>query len=378
MINHSLKNIKKQTGNNTVLFVAIGLIAILVGFFVQTGSNKPTAYPEFGKMIIFPTAKPIKHNSFTDHQGQTFNEAQLKGKWSILFFGFTNCPDICPSTLQTLKQVKQQLEKQSLWQNYQVVMVSVDPDTDTTERLSNYVPFFDSEFIGIVDDVDATMAFAKQMGILFIKRAASDNSRLAYDVDHSASMVLLNPEGQWAGVIGAPHKADEISADLAKLAKFVGPVPIIKKAAQQTAQINKKTPEARENKAENYPADAPPLVIESAWIRPAPPNVTSLAAYFEIINTSDNDITIVDSSSPAFDATMIHNTVIENGVARMEHMDGLTIPAKGSVLLAPLSTHMMLMRPETPLRAGDTVSITLVDEDDNEYDYQVSVRTQPE
>ena len=363
----------QQLGNSTILFVAIGLIAILIGIFVQTGTNKPKEFPEFSKMIVFPNAKAINHSLFTDHEGKRFGEAQLKGKWSILFFGFTNCPDICPTTLQTLKQVKQTLAENSLWNNYQVIMVSVDPEIDTVERLSNYVPYFDSEFIGIVNNAEITTQFAKQLGILFVKR--QNDSSHNYEVDHSASLILLNPDGQWAGVIGAPHKANEISADLKKLATFVGPI----KQTNQAQTIKEKSEDSTSNQHQTVTTNSnlDELTITDAWIRPAPPSATSLAAYFEIQNNSDKDINIVDSNSPAFDLTMIHNTVIEDGVARMEHMDGLEIPANGRVTLAPLGTHMMLMRPETALNFGYKIDITLIDENDNEYHYQVPVRQQP-
>lgn len=365
-----MKYIKHQLGKTTLLFIAIGLLAIIIGFFAQTGTKKTASFPKFEKLIMLPKSKPINHIDFTDHRGNTFNKVQWRGKWSIVFFGFTNCPDICPTTMQTLKQVKQQLSEQSLWQNYQVVMVSVDPETDNPERLAKYVPFFDSEFIGVVSSIKKTTEFAKQLGILFIKREKEGSD--FYEVDHSASLILINPEGQMAGVISAPHKASEISTDLAKLATHVGPITNAHQTDIKKTPIT--APDAQNDqtqKANN------PLTIEHAWIRPAPPNAPSLAAYFVIKNNTDNDIRIVDSNSPAFDMTMIHNTVIEDGVAKMIHMDALKIPANGSTELAPLGTHMMLMRPEQTLTIGDEVSITLIDENDNEYQYTIPVRQQP-
>jgi len=365
-----MKQARHQHAKTTLLFIAIGLLAVMIGIFVQTGSNKSKAFPEFSKMIVFPSAKPIKHINFTSHQGQTFNQTQFNGKWSIVFFGFTNCPDICPTTMQTLKQVKQDLSEKSLWQNYQVVMVSVDPETDTPERLANYVPFFDSEFTGIVSNIEKTTEFAKQLGILFIKREKQE--RDFYEVDHSASLILINPKGQYAGVIGAPHKADEIAADLAKLAKHVGPISTVHSVSTQSAQSESQT-----QISEAATVKSSDLIIEKAWIRPAPPNAPALAAYFIIENKSSQTIRIVDSHSSAFDMTMIHNTVIEDGVAKMLHMDALEVPANSRVELAPLGTHMMLMRPEQALSVGDEISITLVDESDNEYQYTIPVRQQP-
>jgi len=363
-----------QTGNTTLLVIGIAIIAVLVGLFVQTGMNKPKKFPEFSKTIILPNPKNIKFTEFTDHTGNSFNKAQFDGKWTILFFGFTNCPDICPSTLQTLSKVKLALQNESVWSNYQVVMISVDPETDTVDRLASYVPYFDSEFIGLNADIEATKQFAKQVGVLFVKRE-NDNGA-AYEVDHSASIILIDPQGRWAGAISAPHTADSISADLIKLAKFTGPVTR-KTKNEKPAQSTSKKADQKSPNTSIHPDTQAALTINQAWIRPAPPNVTAMAAYFEISNNTNQDIQIVDSNSSAFDMTMIHNTVIEGGVAKMVHMDGLTVPANGQVKLAPLSTHMMLMRPESPLKEGDTVDITLIDENDNEYDYQINVRQAP-
>jgi len=102
-----------------------------------------------------------------------------------------------------------------------------------------------------------------------------------------------------------------------------------------------------------------------------------MAGYFDIQNNSDKAIKIIDSSSPAFDLTMIHNTVIEDGIAKMVHLDGLTIPANSKVSLAPSGKHVMLMRPESPLKQGDSITLTLIDEDDKEYQYEIFVRPQP-
>ena len=361
--------LKSQRGKTTLIFITIAVFAVIVGIFVQTGVNRPKELPEFSKTIILPTKKTITYPDFTDHKGKQFNKEQFLGKWSIVFFGFTNCPDICPTTMQTLKQVKQSLQASASWTNYQTIMVTVDPETDNSKRLDDYVTFFDPEFIGLTADKEITAKFAKQLGILFIKRERDGEN--TYEVDHSASIILINPQGQWAGVISAPHKTESISADLEKLAQYTGKINISDK--NQTL-----TPSEPAIDDTNEPEqNGAPLTITNAWIRPAPPSATSLAAYFDIQNNTNKTVIIVDSSSEAFDATMIHNTEIKNGIAKMVSIDGLTIPAKSQVSLAPLGTHMMLMRPETPLKEGDTIGVILIDENGNEYPYQIPVRQQP-
>jgi protein SCO1/2 len=359
---------KHQSGNSTIFIIAIAVMAIVLGLIVQSQQNRPKELPELNKTIVLPTPKSITAEGLTDHLGQAFGIEQLSGKWSVLFFGFTNCPDICPTTMQTLKLVKSQLESAGVWNNYQVVMVSVDPQRDTTERLASYVPHFDSEFIGISGSVADTEIFAMQLGILFVKRDSA--SGIGYDVDHSASMVLINPQGQYAGVITAPHQADTISEDLIELANFSGLISNSSKPSDKTpTSIAQSTPNSRVADAE--------LSIQKAWIRPAPPGVKSMAAYFTLRNNSDADIAIVTASSPAFKMAMIHDTEIENGVASMTHLDSLVIPAHGAKELAPMATHMMLISPVKELALGDEVKITLVDESGLLYEFQVTVQPAP-
>ena len=139
----------RQTGKTHFLFILIAIVAIGSGLLVQLSKSPPTALPEFKKAILLPTTKSLGEVNFTDHNGLAFTHERLLDKWSILFFAFTNCPDICPTTMQTLSQVKTIVSTANAWDNYQVIMITVDPERDNTERLKNYVPYFDPEFIGL-------------------------------------------------------------------------------------------------------------------------------------------------------------------------------------------------------------------------------------
>jgi copper(I)-binding protein len=99
--------------------------------------------------------------------------------------------------------------------------------------------------------------------------------------------------------------------------------------------------------------------VTGGWVREAPPTSRVLAAYMQIINLTDTDLTITDISSPDFDSAELHRTVVENGVARMLPVPELTIPAAGSVLLEPGGLHLMLFEPAHPLVQGDTVTLVL-------------------
>jgi copper(I)-binding protein len=109
---------------------------------------------------------------------------------------------------------------------------------------------------------------------------------------------------------------------------------------------------------------APTMDITDGWVREAPPTSRVLAAYMQIINLTDSDLTVTDISSPDFEAADLHRTVVEDGVARMLPVPELTIPAGGSITLEPGGLHLMLFDPVRPLQQGDTVTLVLHRSDD--------------
>ncbi len=354
---------------STLAFIVLAVLATSIGIFVQQSHRTATELPQFNNMVVLPAPRTLSDVDLIDHRGSSFNLNNLSGRWSLMFFGFTHCPDICPTTMASLKQVKQQLSSQRKWGNYQVIMVSVDPKRDSPEQLSKYVPFFDPEFIGVTGTEQSLTQFAKQVGVLFVTRegSAPDN----YEVDHSASIILIDPDGNWAGAIPAPHNVDEMTSDLLKLANFYSADHGITKPANGS-----KKSQPGVNTAATAAADR--LALQRAWVRPAPPAATTMAAYFDLYNPTDEEIQIVDVSSAQFDMAMIHDTQVIDGVAKMIHLDALTVPAQGSVSLMPMSTHIMLVGPDGPLPEGSMVEITLTDVVGTEFSTTIEVRTQPE
>lgn len=362
-----------KSNNSIPILVVVAILALVFGVYFQNFAPVKDTLPEFEKAIILPNSKAITGINFIDHRGQAFSKNGLLDKWSILFFGFTNCPDICPTTLQTLKQVKAELVEDNAWGDYQVIMVSVDPLRDTSEQLSNYVPYFDPEFIGISGSLEITTEFAKQLGILFYANEASDDGR--YDVDHGTALILINPKGEMAGVISAPHQADVITRDLTKLGKYFAQDRTLPTVKLTSDHINtSEQPKGLQQLTIGVQAD---LVLENGWIRPAPPGASNLAGYFDIVNTSNADITISEVEGPMFDNAMIHQTIVTDGTASMQHLDGLLVPAKGRVSLKPLATHLMLMGPERDLKIGELITVSLATLAGQTYQFELEVRQHP-
>ena len=345
---------RRNSGKTTILFIVVIAIAVALGVYLQQRDATNQQFPSFEKLILLPTPKALGDVNFQSHNGSEFNKASLEGRWTILFFAFTNCPDICPSTLHTLKQVKANLDTAGVWNAFQLAMVTVDPERDSLERLAQYVPFFDKDFIGLRGDLDYTTKFAKNLGILFFKGEVLENG--SYEVDHGASLILVDPAGNYAGVISAPHKVDPISRDLSKLGNHALKNGRIKARVTNNAAATIEKDKASAAKKSNTYASTG-LSITNAWIRSAPPGAPAMAGYAVISNLQNKANSIVAVSSPLFEEAMIHNTIIEDGIASMDHIEELEIAAQASAVLKPLGTHLMLMEPVKPLNIGDIVPL---------------------
>lgn len=206
-------------------FIVVALLALVLGIISanldllsgsDNGSN--SSHPIKNSIVRLDTAtvlspaKLVPEFSLLDHKGQEFTKQTLQGKHSIVFFGFINCPDICPGTLQFLKSVKHKLTEAQQWDEFQVVFVSVDPARDTVANMADYMPYFDQEFIGVTGTTDSIDAFAKSVSMPYSLSEKDEHGH--YNVDHSASMLLMNEEGNVKAIITQPQTLDALSSDL--------------------------------------------------------------------------------------------------------------------------------------------------------------------
>lgn len=152
--------------------------------------------------------------SLIDQHGRTFGSADLRGSWSMLFFGYTNCPDFCPTTLTTLAAMEKRLRAASALRP-RVIFVSVDAKRDTPEQLAKYVPYFDPEFIGLTAaDQSTIQALATQLGVGVIITPKADGT---YTVDHTTEILVLNPAGELAAILTGPFDVDALQADFQRI-----------------------------------------------------------------------------------------------------------------------------------------------------------------
>ena len=151
--------------------------------------------------------------SLTDHNGQERTLADYRGKAVTVFFGYTQCPDVCPTTLSQMAEVMRLLGDDA--DRLQVLFITVDPERDTQQLLAEYVPFFDSRFVGLFGDENATAAVAKEFRILY--RKAGDPGSLNYTVDHSTGTYAFDPLGRLRLYFRHGSEPAQMAADIGRL-----------------------------------------------------------------------------------------------------------------------------------------------------------------
>jgi len=196
-----------------IAVIAFAVLAGAVTAWLTLRSDAPLALAQATR---FDAPRPLPAFRLVDHAGRPFDRERLRGRWHFLFFGFTHCPDVCPTTLATLAAVRTRLRDLPAAERPGAVFVSVDPARDTPEALARYVPHFDPEFVGVTGEPAAIAALTRELGIAVV--IGEPDSDGAYTVDHTAALLLVDPDAAWAAVFGTPHAADTIARDFRAIA----------------------------------------------------------------------------------------------------------------------------------------------------------------
>ncbi|HEX3950097.1 MAG TPA: SCO family protein [Steroidobacteraceae bacterium] len=176
-------------------------------------SPRPPAMLTTGTLLAPP--RPLADFSLIDNQGRPFGPANLRGHWSMMFFGYTHCPDFCPATLTLLAAVKKQLRAAKSVALPQVIFVSVDAKRDTPAQLNRYVPNFDPEFIGLTAaDQPSIERIARTWGVAAAIQPTPNGD---YIVDHSEAIFVIDPAGNLAAVLTGPFTVDALQSDFRRI-----------------------------------------------------------------------------------------------------------------------------------------------------------------
>jgi protein SCO1/2 len=193
------------------LLVLVAVAGAAAGMWLaRHGAPEPRALA-LERATLFSSPRAMPPFQLVDDAGDSFGPDRLTGHWSILFFGFTHCPDVCPSTLATLAAVRRELADLPSSARPEVFLVSVDPVRDTPERLAEYVRFFEPSFTGVTGTQESIESLTRALGVAVIVNPPDAQGQ--YSVDHTATLFLVNPDGAMAGVFGTPHTVDGITHD---------------------------------------------------------------------------------------------------------------------------------------------------------------------
>jgi protein SCO1/2 len=193
------------------LIVIILAGALAAGVWMNSAFN--TAQ-EVSTATLLPAGKVLPELKLIDQYGSPVTAASFRGQWDLVFFGFTNCPDICPVTLQILAASIRQLQDDGVKPSPRIVLISVDPERDTPEQLGEYVAHFGNNNLGVTGELEDIEVLTAALGIYFKKQPMDGDS---YSVDHSAAVLLFNPRGEFHAVFSGRHE----------IANFVHDLPII-------------------------------------------------------------------------------------------------------------------------------------------------------
>jgi len=194
----------------------VAVIALLAGFGLSWYAHVHKPIELESGLWFGEQARALPEFELIDHNRQPLTRSDLNGQWSLIFFGFTHCPDICPIGLQTLADMVRAIDDPDVSAALRVYFVSVDPERDRPEVLADYVGYFNPGFTGATAAIDKLTPLTQSLGIAHVIRNKTDGNP-DYDVDHSAAMVLINPAGEYAGLFGAPQDAAAMARDMTRI-----------------------------------------------------------------------------------------------------------------------------------------------------------------
>jgi len=186
------------------VMILLAVIALFIALFINKLTSPVLLSDEQLKTqgaFLFDNPRSFKDFSLVDFHGEAFTPANLAGKWSLVFFGFTYCPDVCPTTMALLNRFYREQQQGPFAKDLQVVMVTVDPARDSPEKLLPYVSFFNPDFIGVGGEFLNLHRFATQLNIPFTKVPGGGDN---YQVSHSGNVAIINPQGHYVGFFRAP------------------------------------------------------------------------------------------------------------------------------------------------------------------------------
>lgn len=203
----------------------VALVTLILGVYLAITISPPDSMKKplsekTSYMNWYPQARALHDFTLTDHNNQAMTVQNLKGKWTLVFVGYTFCPDICPVTMAEINKIYPELQQSVTTAPLQIWFLSVDPKRDTTERLNEYINYFNADFVASTGPHDQLFPLVRSMGMMYAM--SDDASNPNYLVDHSASIVVINPNGNVVGRFKPKQQPGKLSiSDMEELKQDV-------------------------------------------------------------------------------------------------------------------------------------------------------------
>lgn len=199
-----------------VWLILIAALAAAVGLWL--GSRQfGAAEPKLDNAVLYPQPRPLPDFHLQQADGKPLTNADWRGRWNVVYFGYTSCPDVCPTTLAAFKSAWKTLGEQGLGNHVRFDFVSVDPQRDTPEQLGKYVAFFSPDFVAATGTDEQLTSLTRALGLLYTRTTNADG---AIEVDHSGSAVIVDPDARLVGIFRPPFAPAALVHDLTAL---IGP-----------------------------------------------------------------------------------------------------------------------------------------------------------
>ena len=207
-------------GSRPALPWIIAALALASGLGLWLGArwSAPTsAAPSTQVALVYPEPRAVPEFKLVRGDGGAYARADLEGVWTVLFFGYTHCPDVCPVTLALYKELEQQLRREPAARPVRLVFVSVDPARDDPAALTAYAGYFSKEIVTATGPDEQLLPLTRALGVVYAR--GEPDARGDYPVDHSAGLLLIDPDARLRALIRPPLVAQAIAADIRTLAK---------------------------------------------------------------------------------------------------------------------------------------------------------------
>ena len=209
----SLPNSMKAVNKNLII-ILVFMVTVLSLFINKLTTPRTLSNDELliNGLFLFDTPKEISDFEFFSSNSKSITKSDLMGKWTLMYFGFTNCPDECPTTMYQLsKLIKVLRDKDFTLDDKQWILVSIDPERDTPEIIDRYAKGFDKDFIGVSNARPMLLSLATQLSVNNVMPSHSSHMDHSHLDNHVNNIILLNPEGKFAGIFRPPFDISRLS-----------------------------------------------------------------------------------------------------------------------------------------------------------------------